>query len=66
VIPRRIYDQPISNFPSESWFQEIAREDFNDAPALASPPARVPAATEARRALQLADVSQDRESEVAA
>lgn len=30
MIPRRIYDQPISNFPTESWFQEIAREDFNE------------------------------------
>jgi hypothetical protein len=27
--PRRIYDQVITNFPSETWFREVSDADFN-------------------------------------
>jgi hypothetical protein len=41
MTPRRILDQPISNFPSETWFREVSDADFNchdDQPsALVSP-----------------------------
>jgi hypothetical protein len=34
-----IHDQPITNFPSGIWFQEIASEDFNEPVSVAVPTA---------------------------
>lgn len=30
--PRRIYDQPISNFPSETWLRELADQEHEHDP----------------------------------
>jgi hypothetical protein len=60
VIPRRIYDQPISNFPTESWFQEIAREDFNEPSlSLASPSSTPTHGKGAAEAVAALDAHQD-------
>lgn len=49
MTPKRVLDQRISNYPSSIWFEEVSREDFNEAVPLAIRPEQVPAATESGR-----------------
>jgi hypothetical protein len=78
LIPKHVLDQVITNFPSELWFREIRREDFN-APSEMAPASLSSAhavSAREREAEQLAealgrsgrdeDAQQDREPKVAA
>jgi hypothetical protein len=65
---KRILDQIITNYPSQTWLHEVADESFNDCETLsplALPSPSLPAATESGRQVQLDAISQDDEQEVA-
>lgn len=76
TLPPRIFNQPLSNFPTESWFREISSEEFNDPtqdamavslPAAPLPPTiptviRLPTPTEARQSLLVAGVAKGDEA----
>jgi hypothetical protein len=60
--PKRVYEQAIHNFPTESWFREISSEEFNDptqdAMAVVIPTViQLPTPTETRQPLLVAGVA---------
>jgi hypothetical protein len=73
MTPRRILDQPISNFPSETWFREVSDADFNCVVVAGSsvagapipPPPLLPTRPGAGRQVEPAGVEKDCGAEVA-
>ena len=67
--PRRIYDQPISNFPSSTWLREMADQEHEHDPLPSTATNPTPASTDASCALAEGDgrpASVDAASQLAA